>query len=468
MSKDQTVGCDETSRVYNDTYNVLKELMQNDERIKALDPLDHSAVGLYIGKFVEQEINSSVVQLMRYYCGIEMPEYYCKRYPKYYSGADVSVGNRTVRLNEHKDPHSKDEALKTVALGDAFFALKALKEEDNEGFFDKYRWLSDKVFLEAWRNLYQFRNMMAHSGEIIDEETLAKNDEYFHRFLRFMPNILELKKELAPEDYVETLLTSAPKEEPRDYWVSTAGREKPYAPMDVARRYCELKEKIEKTDTSTQEDYDEVNDIRGKYYLDAIIFDGSNGKKGMKDCLGNILVPARYDGFDFLPNPLDYKRSGVIAIRNGRYVVVSLDGTGKELTKETYDKIWLVSYGIPSSPYIYQKDGLKACGFMSLQGEEVCDCIADSYSDCWMYAFYSSGGLWGYWEYYTKLILPPIYDNIESEGEAEGLLIFTLNGEQGYVKYDGTFVPFSEFEKMDEDAQWDIRCDCIVDLLMDY
>lgn len=467
-NKNQTAGCDKTSRVYNDTYNVLKELMKNDERIKTLNPLDHSAVGLYIGKFVEQEINSSVVQLMRHFCGIDMPEYYCKLYPQYDTDTNVTVRNRTIRLNEHKDPRSNFHALKTVALGDAFAALKVLKEEDNEGFFDEYPWLSDKVFLEAWRNLYQFRNMMAHTGEIIDEETLKKNDEYFHRFLKFMPNILELKKKLAPEDYIESLPTAREEREEvkRPYLESTDNPERPYATKEVAKRFCELQEEMASSDDSHI--IEEINGIIEKYSLDAIIFSGSDGKKGMKDCLGNILVPARYDGFDFLPKPLEHKRSGVIAVRDGHFVVVALDGTGKELTKETYDEIRLASYGNLSSPYIYRKNGLMAWGFMNLIGEELTDCIADVFCDQSMYAYYQSGGLWGYWEYNSKTLLPPIYDNIESEDEAEGLLIFTLNGEQGYVKHDGTFVSFSELEKMDDDAQWDIRCECINDPLMDY
>ena len=77
------------SRVYSEMFNVLEEVMQDDEKLKALSPLDFSALGMYIGKFVEQEINSSVVQLMRKTCGIDMPDYYCKRYPQYDVHSDV-------------------------------------------------------------------------------------------------------------------------------------------------------------------------------------------------------------------------------------------------------------------------------------------------------------------------------------------------------------------------------------------
>ena len=73
-----TEGCDRLSRVYGNMFNALQEIMQDEGKLKELNPIDYSAIGLYIGKFVEQEINSSVVQLMRQFRKIDMPDYYCK------------------------------------------------------------------------------------------------------------------------------------------------------------------------------------------------------------------------------------------------------------------------------------------------------------------------------------------------------------------------------------------------------
>ena len=69
-------------------------------------------------------------------------------------------------------------------LGDAYYALEKLKKEDDKGFFNNYPWLYDKRFLGAWRNLFTFRNKMAHIGEIINAGTLKENCEYFLIFLR--------------------------------------------------------------------------------------------------------------------------------------------------------------------------------------------------------------------------------------------------------------------------------------------
>jgi len=465
--EEQINGCDKMSRVYGKMFQFLQELMQDEEKFKELTPIDYSALGMYMGKFVEQEINSSVVQIMRAFCGIEMPEYYCKFCPDFDIDADVEYKNKRIRLNEHKDPQAPIKALRSISLGDAYYALKQLKEEEEDGFFDDYPWLYDKKFLESWRRLFNYRNRMAHIGEIIDADTLKDNYRQFLTFLSFMPNILKTKKELAPAEYIEEMAPITEKKEYKPYFTSEYTPDKPYAPKEIAEQFCTLLELV-KEPKECDNAMVALNDIKSKYCLDAIIFKGKGGKQGLKDCLGNILVPAKYDGFDFIPKPLEYKRSGVIAIREERYVVVSLDGTGTELTKDTYDEIRLASYENTSSPYIYRKNGLSAWGFMNFMGDEITDCIADRFFDQQMYAYYSSGDLWGYWEYFYKVLLPPIYDNIESEDEPGGLLLFTLDGKQGYVKYDGTFISLDEYNSLDEDEQWDVRNDCIIDMLMDY
>ena len=455
INEKQTDGCDRLSRIYGKMFNALQELMQDEKKLKELTPVDYSAIGLYIGKFVEQEINSSVVQLMRYFCGVDMPDYYCKRYPGYDDDVNTDVKcykNRIVRLNEQKDKLDS-KSLKSIPLGDAYYALKQLKDEDPDGFFKKYPWLGDEVFLEAWRNLFVFRNKMAHIGELINADMLKKNYMFFQRFLNYMPNILELKKELAPEDYIESLPTvqEKKKEEEKPYFVTTDNKDLPYAPIEIAKRFSELYEKQDKN----QADYDEMNGYLKKYYiLDAIIFNGPDGKKGLKDYLGKILVPAKYDGFGFIPKPVDFPRQSVIAIRDDKYYLVALDGSGKELTKEPCDEIRLIMYYHMGSPYIYRKRGLKAWGLMDWVGNEICDCIIDDYAGGTNSVFFESGDKQGYWQFYG-IYLPPIYDNIEMEDPDEPLL-FTLDGIQGYVNYDGVFISLADYKRYEEKGEYDI------------
>ena len=456
IEQKQTNGCDKLSRVYEDMFNILEEVMADEDKLKELSSLDYSALGMYIGKFVEQEINSSVVQIMRAFCGIEMPEYYCKRDPSFPIYKEiVETPKKRIRLNEQK-PNGDCISLKTIPIGDAYFALEQLKKEDDNGFFNQYPWLSDRIFLEAWRNLFTFRNKMAHIGEIIDAETLKENYEYFLRFLRYMPNILEAKKDLAPDDYIESLPAPEKEKEVVSPYIVTENplSDKPFAPKEIAERYCKL--------SDAGEWNEEYYDIVGKYNLDGIIFEGKDGKKGLKDCCENILVPAKYDGFGFIPKPFVFKRKSVNAVRDGKYVLVALDGSGEELTKEPYDEIRLATYYHLGSPYVYRKNGMKAWGFMNTSGGEVCENIIDKYYWGQNSMWYDSGEKMGYWQF-GVIFLQPIYDNIEMTGDPEDPLIFTLNGVQGYVRFDGSFLPLSDFKKMEEEDEdsivWDFICE---------
>lgn len=457
INEKQTDGCDRLSRVYGNMFNALQELMQDEEKMKELTPIDYSAIGLYIGKFVEQEINSSVVQLMRKFRGIAMPEYYCKRYPVNNEAFDVFGKKKTVRLNEQKDFYISS-SLRSIPLGDAYYTLLQLMKEDSEDFFDNYPWLSEKKFLESWRKLFLFRNSMAHIGELIDADVLKENLLYFQRFLDYMPDILELKKELAPDEYIDALpmLKDKKVEEDKPYFVTTDNSDRPYAPIEIAKRFCELNDKRD----HTQEEINEMNGYLEKYnILNAVIFEGADGKKGLKDCLGKMLVPAKYDGFGFIPNPIDFPNSPVIAIREDKYYLVATDGSGKELTKKPYDEIRLFM-GYQGTPYVYREKGLMAWGLMDWDGNEICDCIIDNYYNGQNSVWFESGDKQGYWQFDT-IFLPPIYDNIEMEGGPDDPLLFTLDGIQGYVNWEGKFISISDYKKYEENEEYEMIGDLI-------
>ena len=167
-----------------------------------------------------------------------------------------------------------------------------------------------------------------------------------------------------------------------------------------------------------------------------------------------------YDGFDFIPKPFDFPRKSVIAIRNEKYYVVALDGSGKVLTEEPYDYIRLIMYYHMGSPYVYRKNGLKAWGLMNTAGEEICDNIIDRFAEGVNSVWYESGDKMGFWQFHT-VFLAPIYDNIEMPGELEDPLLFTLNGIQGYVKFDRTFIPLSDYNNMNEIEQDEHRGDFV-------
>ena len=463
MKNRQTTGCDKLSRVYEDMFNALQEVMQDEDKIKNLSPLDYSALGLYIGKFVEQEINSSVVQIMRAFKGVPMPEFYCKRY--FLRISPVETERQKIYLNSWKDVNDSF-SLKTISLGDALCALEVLKTEDNKGFFDYYPWLNNQDFLDAWRELSKFRNKMAHIGEIIDEDILKRNIEVFQTFLSFMPDISKAKKELAPKWYQQPLKTNkkneitigfhAKKYEFRDKekvseckWICAESLEPPM-PDDIKEYITKYKKRL----------YDQALNRRVK------IFKQRKGKRGLKDHEGKTLVPPYYDEFVLLPKTLDdHQRKSVIAIRDGKYFIVALDGSGKELA-DTYDVIMYANKSINNSPYIYRKNGRAQWGFIDEWGKVMCDNIVDSYICSEDSITYDSNELRGYWCYTEPdtPILPPIFDDIEMIDNFNEPLVFVLNAVEGYVQIIGNkykFISLAEFKNLDAAEREKILESCI-------
>lgn len=187
------------------------------------------------------------------------------------------------------------------------------------------------------------------------------------------------------------------------------------------------------------------------------VFVGENGKKGVKNFDGSIIVPANYDDIAYTYGrrvPKDYP---YVAIRDGKMGLVVPDGKGTELTAFVYDYIGMTS---PNGWLFYKKDGSKQFGIMTAAGKEVMPCKLDSYGEDCQTIYFTSGDRQGLLQTSLGLLLEPIYDDIEVE-DPDSQIIFTLNGEKGYVKEDGTFVPQSLSETLSED-EWDYILDeCI-------
>lgn len=396
------VGCDRKSKVYCSSFNTLQPLVLNDNNkleiggktidVDGMSDIDLSALGLYIGKFVEQEINSSVVQLMRYCCGIDMPEYYCKRYLGWDCNADINTGRgKWVRLNEQV-PGASPYALKSIPLGDAYHALCAMNKEDDEVFYN-YPWLTKKEFLDTWRQLYMFRNKSAHSGEIISREEIKRNYDVFMTFLKYMPDIANLKKELAPEDC---------------YYSSTS-EDAFFKSPDWQNRYVPRAEACNAWEGIPASPGNENQVVREEEEWITEVFEDENGKKGLKDSEGNVIVPALYD--DLIPF-----------------------------------MYWQCC--------LYKKDGSLAYGLLNGNGKELIPCIIDNHFSLDNNSFiFQNGEYYGLYQLEDGILLQPIYDNIEQMDEYEPLL-FTLDGELGYVTINGDFVSRSRKYDVSEE-EWE-------------
>ncbi|MBQ2574836.1 MAG: WG repeat-containing protein [Bacteroidales bacterium] len=203
-----------------------------------------------------------------------------------------------------------------------------------------------------------------------------------------------------------------------------------------------------------------MTDIKNKKGFTEV-FVGENGKKGVKTIEGSIIVPANYDEIAYTYTRSIPKGYPYVAIRDGKMGLVAPDGNGTELTAFVYDRIDMFS-AMPYGWLWYQKDGSKQFGIMTIDGKEVMPCKLDSYGEDCQTIYFTSGDRQGLLQTSLGLLLEPIYDDIEVE-DPDSQIIFTLNGEKGYVKEDGTFVPQSLSETLSED-EWDYILDeCIRD-----
>lgn len=187
------------------------------------------------------------------------------------------------------------------------------------------------------------------------------------------------------------------------------------------------------------------SDYRNNYNWFSEIFEGENGKKGMKDVKGNILIPAKYDDFQYT-FALGYRMYMVPAVLDGKIGFVLTDGSGTEVTDFVYDSVHNLEF---SSYFLFRKENSISFGILSPKGEELLPCILDRFYERFSASIlFASGDKYGLIQTNEGILIPPIYDNIEMTDEPEDPLVFTLNGVVGFVTFDKQI--FISKEKYDE------------------
>lgn len=466
-----TKGCDIISKKYCDSYNELAKLLDNllSGDNGDLDRWDLSAFGLHLCKFFEQEINSSVIQLLREYIGIKMPDYYCRRDRNFdRDTAAVNIGTyyapHYVRLNDFLDRDNKN-ILKQIPLGDAYYVMETCVDNDTSGWFDDYPVLKNAKFREIWRSVHQIRNRIAHSGSIVKREDLISFFESFKVFLdRFMPTLKAMKQELAPEGWKGMAPESEASKKnveliPLPWALEEWGRIK--LPLPTIEDF----EKIVAMDNKAHELFQEDNDMesleilneRQRFSEQFNWFDipfKENGFYGLKDFKGEVIIPARYDDFGDLHHYMqdyEFSSTGVsVAQKNGKVGFVKRY-SGEELTGFDYDTL----YRIPFTPYYYfRKDGSKALGIITNKGEEKCPCIIDNVYEITNYAgfLFKSGEKYGYYSMVFDFCILPIYDEIVFE-DLDRPLIFIIDGKEGQIDSNGTFYTKEELKRLEEEDE---------------
>ena len=462
--------CDSTSRIYCTSYNelasFLDDLMSDDGK---LHDWDLSAFGLHLCKFMEQEINSSVMQLVRKSLGIKMPEYYCrlaKHVPRDQAIVDTGTSQRPhyVGLNDYRDADHRG-ILKQISLGEAYHVMEVCVDNDSSGVFDDYPVLKDARFKEIWRAVHLTRNRIAHSGSVISREEFISFFELFKVFFDdFMPLLTVIKRDLAPEKRRDDQLESPP-----------VGAKMSFTPIPWALQEwkksmlplptTEILNKIESDYYHTRELYDtgkedegqslfnKVQNIAVEYNWLDIPFE-ENGKYGLRDFTGRVVIPARYDDFQDLqgyPLPFTLHKPDVtVALKNGKVGFVQRY-SGKEITRFDYDALYYIYY---TEYYCFKKDGSGALGIISKDGIEKLPCILDQIYDIWSYAGFliRSGDKYGYYSMVFDFCVPPIYDEIVFE-DLDVPLTFIIDGISGQISSDGTFYSKEELKKLEAEDE---------------
>lgn len=176
-----------------------------------------------------------------------------------------------------------------------------------------------------------------------------------------------------------------------------------------------------------------------------------NGKKGLKNVKGEIVVPAIYDNFG-MPGLYYMNTSCVPAQLDGKMALVKRDGKGLPATEFSYQYIEPIPYSMFYA--VWQADDMKHFALM-VGGEVITPYEIENYgcpcNDAIpLYADGKSGLLaYGCGIVYVK----PEYDEVYDEG-FDSDFIFVKDGKKGRITLeDHRYITDEEFASLSEDEQ---------------
>ena len=192
----------------------------------------------------------------------------------------------------------------------------------------------------------------------------------------------------------------------------------------------------------------QLNDLIGAYDWDNEIFDDPvTGKKGVKNPAGEVIVPARYDAFTFVGDHNIFRLSHIAAKKDGKYGVVSVDGTGTELCEFRFDYLQWYPY---TGMYVARWDGISdKFGFVNHEGKVFIPNVLTTLYEPWNdLMVLESDGKYGAFDTSTFFFVLPEYDQIDADPEE--LVVFHKDGKEGYIiEETGEFITREQYENDD-------------------
>lgn len=223
----------------------------------------------------------------------------------------------------------------------------------------------------------------------------------------------------------------------------------PKPSVEIYREYnelCKMMDDPHLTDEKYQELLDKQNDITMSYDMSNYEFtDPDTGKKGVKNPIGEVLIPAEYEAFTCIDNLNVFSQSFLAAKKDGKFGVVAADGMGTVLSDFRFDHLfWNPFTGF----FEAQWDGVKdKFGIVSNEGKVLIpNVLTGSYDPCNDFVLLVSDGKFGAIDVSTFCFVLPEYDYVDVD--PDGLVVFQKDGVEGYVVEEtGEFVTRGQYEE---------------------
>jgi len=188
-------GCEYECKNYITWFN---ELSRKSLRNRLYNiPTDTTLYSRYLTKFVEIELNRSLVQHMRQVLGIPMPEYYCTYYEtKHPNNYIIQLNNYDVSLNSYHKNHDDKYLINVSPLS----LIRAYQEMLNTRYNNNINLNNyGQGFINIISQIAPSRNIGEHHDDLFSNVDIKQMYEAFICFLReYFPHMVELKKQLRP------------------------------------------------------------------------------------------------------------------------------------------------------------------------------------------------------------------------------------------------------------------------------
>ncbi len=154
---------------------------------------DYSSEGACLGKIIEEEINASIVQLIRKVrFDIEMPRYWRRYDETKHDTCVIKTKNLQVTFNFID---KKRNILRTVPIGQVYRSIETLLAED-EKYESALGIFASSNFIRALTGFSYFRNDSTHPGGVSAEDFQEMHQRFTELMESYMHEMVSLKKRL--------------------------------------------------------------------------------------------------------------------------------------------------------------------------------------------------------------------------------------------------------------------------------